>query len=173
MPQKAVRLGAKKKTWARTRKAYRWRQYQGGGFFCVVFRFTRKTQEVAIKMLSPHIHTLLFLIILVQYVTAWPIRLKQKVLGPSLVLPSEHNAMFTLPVHDPSPWDRIKEIQWAREGYKYGPSLLGNTSYFPTGAIGDAMAARDEAEWYRDAEYVTNNVYPDIKEAATAIAKVS
>lgn len=123
-------------------------------------------------MLSPYIHTLLSLLLLIQYACTSPISPKQKVLGPSHVLPSDHNAKFTLPVHDTTPRDRISEIRLAREGYKYGPPLLGNTSYYPTGSLGDAMAARDAAEWYRDAEDITNDVYPDIKEAATAITKV-
>ncbi|KAF7165183.1 hypothetical protein CNMCM5623_009449 [Aspergillus felis] len=89
---------------------------------------------------------------------------------PSPALPSDVD-QYTLPMFDIKPWERVYEVRLAREGYLYGPPLLGNTSFFPTGVLGDAMVARDKAAWFRDVEYVSNNVYPEWNKAATALAK--
>ncbi len=80
--------------------------------------------------------------------------------------------LWSLPVFDAKPWMRVNETRLAREGYVYGPPLLGNTSYFPTGVLWDAMVARHKAEWFRDVEYTTKNVYPEWENAAAALQKV-
>lgn len=95
----------------------------------------------------------------------------QTVMEPSAALPDDGDHLYTLPMFDIRPWERVSEVRLAREGYLYGPPLLGNTSFFPTGVLGDAMVARDKAAWFRDVEYVTNNVYPEWDKAATALAK--
>jgi hypothetical protein len=96
----------------------------------------------------------------------------QAVMELSTAHPGDDDHQYTLPMSDVKPWERVYEIRLAREGYLYGPPLLGNTSLFPTGVLGDAVVARDRAEWFRDVEYVTNNVYPELDKAATALAKV-
>ena len=80
---------------------------------------------------------------------------------------------YALPLFDSSWSDRFKEIWTNREGYQYGPPLLGNTSYFPTGVLGDAMVRRDKELWMRDAQYVTENVNnKELPRAGQALAAV-
>ena len=80
---------------------------------------------------------------------------------------------YVLPLFDSFWSDRFKEIWTNREGYQYGPPLLGNTSYFPTGALGDAMVLRDKELWMRDVKYVTENVNnKELPKASQALAAV-
>lgn len=80
---------------------------------------------------------------------------------------------FVLPVFDSEPTVRVEEIRTNRLGYQYGPPLLGNTSVFPTGPLGDAMVQRDKKLWFRDVQYVTDKVNGiEIPQAAQALAKV-
>ncbi|KAK1141898.1 hypothetical protein N8T08_008411 [Aspergillus melleus] len=95
----------------------------------------------------------------------------QSVLSASVQLPGDGGGHYYLAMFDPKPWERLSEIQLARAGYLYGPPLLGNTSSFPTGILGDAMVARDRALWFKDVEYVTQNVYPELEKAAAALVQ--
>lgn len=80
---------------------------------------------------------------------------------------------FSPPVSDVYWADRHKEIRSNREGYLYGPPLLGNTSYFPTGVLGDARVLQDKELWFRDVQYLTDDVYEEIPLAAKALQMVS
>jgi len=79
---------------------------------------------------------------------------------------------FVLPEFDINQAGRVEEIRTNREGFQYGPPLLGNTSFFPTGVLGDAMVARDKELWFRDVAYVTESVYREWPAAAQALAEV-
>ena len=80
---------------------------------------------------------------------------------------------YVLPLFDSSWSDRFKEIWTNREGYQYGPPLLGNTSFFPTGVLGDAMVLRDKELWMRDVQYVTEHVNnEELPQAGQALAAV-
>ncbi|KAE8349446.1 putative arachidonate 5-lipoxygenase [Aspergillus coremiiformis] len=114
-------------------------------------------------------HPLLLLTLLFHYAVAWPVAPSQTVLEPATVLPSDDDYQFALPMFDTRPWERVYEIRLAREGYLYGTPLLGNTSFFPTGVLGDAMVARDRAAWFQDVAYVTNKVYPELDKAGKAL----
>ncbi|CAI6332244.1 unnamed protein product [Periconia digitata] len=90
---------------------------------------------------------------------------------PSINLPT--NDGFVLPVFDSKPVSRAEEIRSNRIGYQYGPPLLGNTSYFPTGPLGDAMVQRDKQMWFQDVQYVTEKVNGiEIPQAARALAEI-
>ncbi|OJJ96370.1 hypothetical protein ASPACDRAFT_34675 [Aspergillus aculeatus ATCC 16872] len=90
---------------------------------------------------------------------------------PTVALPNDDSHRYSLPMFDLQPWERVDEIHLARQGYLYGPPLLGNTSFFPTGVLGDAMVARDRAQWFKDVEYVTDNVYSELQKAAGTLMK--
>ena len=80
---------------------------------------------------------------------------------------------FSLPVFDPHAEDREFEIAANREGYQYGPPLLGNTSFFPAGVLGERMVLRDKQLWFEDVAYVTEKVNKvEIPSAARALANV-
>lgn len=51
---------------------------------------------------------------------------------------------------DPNPAKRTAEIQNNRAGYQYGPSLMGNSSFFPTGALGDQLVKNEVNQWHQD-----------------------
>ena len=85
----------------------------------------------------------------------------------------EELGKFTLPIEENSPSMRAKEIEQKRQGYLYGPSLLGNTSWFPTGILGKAMVQQHMDQWLQDASWLTNVVEEEVKAAATTLKKAS
>lgn len=88
-------------------------------------------------------------------------------------LPTREEMEFLLPIHDPEPSSRALEISQKRLGYLYGPSLLGNSSYFPTGILGDAMVQQHQHDWYADSFWLVNTVNEEMPKAATALEAVS
>lgn len=77
---------------------------------------------------------------------------------------------FNISVEDNYPSLRALEIERKRQGYLYGPSLLGNTSYFPTGILGDAMVQQHIDEWSQDASSINGVVDEEAKAAAAALS---
>ncbi|KAI3130413.1 hypothetical protein CBS147326_5911 [Penicillium roqueforti] len=118
------------------------------------------------------IYKLLLSFLYIGNAVAWPIISVQSVLKPFAALPDDNGPKYSLPMFDTRSWERVDEIRLARAGYIYGPPLLGNTSFFPTGVLGEAMVARDRVAWFKDVEYVTNNVYLELDKAAAALIKV-
>lgn len=80
---------------------------------------------------------------------------------------------FTLPVEDRVPCKRVLGIEHKRQGYLYGPSLLGNTSYFPTGILGNAMVQQHMDQWLQDASWLTSVVEEEVNVAAATLKKAS
>ena len=86
--------------------------------------------------------------------------------------PWKRRHKMVLPMHDGDPCQRIREIVEKQRGYLYGPSLLGNSSYFPTGPLGDAMVQQHQDRWYADASWLVDTVSQEAKTAAAALEKV-
>lgn len=68
---------------------------------------------------------------------------------------------------------RQQAIAIKRAGYLYGSSLMGNTSYFPSGSLGDAMVERDIAQWTVDYTTMQTLATEDAEGALQALAHVS
>jgi len=97
---------------------------------------------------------------------------QQRPLGLGPVDPGDGGPRMVLPIFDSEPLRRRREIERKQEGFLYGTSLLGNTSYFPSGDLGNAMVQRDQEEWYADAEWLKSAVYRDAEKAGQALYKV-
>ncbi|KAI2602753.1 Lipoxygenase [Hypoxylon sp. NC1633] len=63
-----------------------------------------------------------------------------------------------LPIEDPDPFSRQMEVEYRQAGFLYGPSLLGNTSHFPTGRLGSSMVQQHQDQWYRNARWLAGTV---------------
>ncbi|KAL8784965.1 MAG: hypothetical protein Q9195_008831 [Heterodermia aff. obscurata] len=61
------------------------------------------------------------------------------------------NGTYVLPMFDPNPAARAAELDENRAGYLYGPSLIGNSSFFLTGSLGDQLVQSDVDLWNLDA----------------------
>ena len=83
----------------------------------------------------------------------------------------QDRSKFTISAGDTFSSLRALEIERKRQGYLYGPSLLGNTSYFPTGIMGDAMVQQHIDEWLQDASWMNSVVEEEAKSAAKALLK--
>ena len=66
-----------------------------------------------------------------------------------------------------------QETQVKREGYLYGPSLMGDSAFFPTGVLGNAMVQADYAPFFADHAPVTQMVIADHQVASASINAVS
>lgn len=85
------------------------------------------------------------------------------------------NAAYVLPQLDPNLLSRQQEVVAGRAGYRYGPSLLGNSSFFPTGPLGDQRVAADVALFTKNATYITLSIEketPPVEEAVRAVCTV-
>lgn len=89
-------------------------------------------------------------------------------LGPQLPVTSPIQQL-SLPNEDIDPYSRRREVEVKRTGFLYGPSLLGNSSYFPTGVLGNAMVQQHQDQWYEDAAWLVETAG---EEAAAAMAAI-
>lgn len=55
----------------------------------------------------------------------------------------QDQTLFSLPQFAVNGSSRVADIQAKREGWAYGPSIAGNTSFYPTGSLGDAAVEAD------------------------------
>ena len=83
------------------------------------------------------------------------------------------NGTYVLPIFDHSPAKRAAEIFGNRAGYLYGPSLVGNSSFFLTGPLGDKLVQREVALWYKDATPVNEAVEAEANLVLTTLSIVS
>ncbi|KAH7303981.1 lipoxygenase [Stachybotrys elegans] len=59
-----------------------------------------------------------------------------------------------LPQDDSNVSARIGEVEQRQTVILYGPSLIGNTSFFPTGTLGSQLSLRDQQQWANDSAFV-------------------
>ena len=83
------------------------------------------------------------------------------------------NGTYVLPMFDPNPAARATEIQKNRAGYLYGPSLIGNSSFFLTGPLGDQLVQAEVALWNKDAAPVRAAVQAEATPVLQSVGAVS
>ena len=83
------------------------------------------------------------------------------------------NASYTLPIYDSNSAARAAEIQQNRAGYLYSPSLIGNTSFFLTGSLGDQLVQSDIALWEKDAAPVNATIQAEVVPIIQSLGAVS
>lgn len=66
-------------------------------------------------------------------------------LNPRTVLTTTTVSTATLPIGSANTTARAEAIEVKREGWGYGPSKLGVTSFYPNGTLGDARSESDQA----------------------------
>jgi len=138
----------------------------GSGSFQTSLAFTSTQRQYNS---STAMHVSFFCVLFVASVLARP---QQVRLGPEKAL-DDGGFKMVLPIFDDEPFQRRREIERKQLGYLYGPSLLGNTSWFPTGSLGGAMVQEHEGLWWTDAEWLKNAVRKDAESAASALGRVS
>lgn len=68
---------------------------------------------------------------------------------------------------------RLEAISIKRQGWLYGPSLLGNASFFPTGSLGIARMQSDMGLFAIDNAYISSREQADLLAVQQAVAAVS
>lgn len=84
--------------------------------------------------------------------------------------PSISNPRYILPQLDPNPSQRAQEVAINRAGFLYGPPLIGNSSFFPGGALGGQRVEADVAAFTQNAAFITQAIET---ESAPVIQKVT
>lgn len=87
--------------------------------------------------------------------------------NPSLVSPKYVESSYSLPQLDPNPSQRRGEVALNHAGFLYGPPLIGNSSYFPTGTLGGPRVNEDVAAFLQNAAFITQS----IEEERTAVVQ--
>lgn len=80
--------------------------------------------------------------------------------------------VYTLPCEDGNSTARTAEIRLKQATLLYGPSLLGNASYFPGGPLGDAISLRDQTVWEGAAVVQSLRAFTDAAKVAANIKQV-
>lgn len=68
---------------------------------------------------------------------------------------------------------RAQAILVKRQGYLYGPSLIGDASFFPTGNLADVMIQTAIAQFEQDETVLTYEINSDLALAEAAVFAVS
>ena len=76
-------------------------------------------------------------------------------------------------MYDPNPAARAAELVKNRAGYQYGPSLIGNSSFFLTGSLGDQLVQSEVTLWEKDAQPVRAAIQAEVTPVLRAIGAVS
>lgn len=72
------------------------------------------------------------------------------------------NSSVCLPQFDANPSARAAGVSARDAGFTYGPSLIGNASYFPNGTLGNARQEADMALWQVDRDYIDQATAKDV-----------
>jgi hypothetical protein len=78
----------------------------------------------------------------------------------------------SLPKDDCDPATRAAAIETKREGFLYGPSLIGDASFFPAGPLGNATVNADLVPFLADQGAQEAACVSDAVLATTAVSKV-
>ena len=78
--------------------------------------------------------------------------------NPSLVSPTNVEPKYTLPQFDRNPSQRREEVASNHAGFLYGPSLIGNSSFFPAGTLGGQRVNADIAVFTENAAFITQSI---------------
>ena len=87
-------------------------------------------------------------------------------------MPNNSVQTYILPMFEKDPTAREEQVAVHREGYLYGPPLMGNSSYFPAGKLGDALVQEQLKTFNPEAEELNNVIEAETKAASAAVAQV-
>lgn len=77
---------------------------------------------------------------------------------------------YTLPQLDPNPSLRAQEVAINHAGFLYGPPLIGNSSFFPAGKLGNQRVGTDVIAFQRNAAFITQSIE---KESVAVVEKIT
>ena len=78
--------------------------------------------------------------------------------NPSLVSPQYVESKYSLPQFDHDPSQRREEVATNHAGFLYGAPLIGNSSFFPTGTLGEQRWKADVAVFMQNADFITKSI---------------
>jgi hypothetical protein len=80
---------------------------------------------------------------------------------------------FSLPMSDSDPTARAQAIAIKRQSFLYGPSIAGNTSFYPTGPLGNTISQNDTDAFFAMQNIIVADMQSDAVTAGAAIEQVS
>lgn len=82
------------------------------------------------------------------------------------------NESYVLPMGDPAPGDRRQQLIRNKQGYVYGPPILGNGPFLLDGSLGNALLAEEVGLVSQEQEIFAGIVMLETEEAATEVVDV-
>ena len=92
---------------------------------------------------------------------------------PASASASTSNPSYYIPQNDPNISQRNSQISANRQGYLYGPPLIGDTSFFPSGNLGGALVQSDIGLFRQDAKTIQEASESEANSSAIATAMVN
>ena len=80
---------------------------------------------------------------------------------------------YVLPQFDPNPLERSQEVAINHAGFLYGPPLIGNSSYFPGGALGNQRVHSDIVAFLENSAFINQSIHDESGAVKDRITKVS
>lgn len=93
-------------------------------------------------------------------------------LGPGSSSSILSKSGYVLPQFDPNPSERLQEVAVNHAGFLYGPSLIGNSSYFPGGALGRQRVGSDIVAFQENAAFINQSIHDESGAVRERILKV-
>ena len=78
--------------------------------------------------------------------------------NPSLLSPTYVEPKYTLPQFDRNSSQRRDEVASNHAGFLYGPPLIGNSSFFPNGTLGDQRVNADVDAFIQNAAFINQSI---------------
>ncbi|KAI9166385.1 Manganese lipoxygenase [Paramyrothecium foliicola] len=102
------------------------------------------------------------------YITMHVLHVLLSVLAIAAAAPS---TKYTLPQHDAEEEQTLRrqEIEQKQADILYGPSLIGETSFYPAGPVGKQISVRDQLQWRNDSAFVQQAAAKEAVAVAKAI----
>ena len=88
---------------------------------------------------------------------------------PQVQYPNNTVRQYVLPMFEMDVPARSRQLQAQREGYLYGPPLMGNTSFFPTGKLGDKLVQEEVKPFITEIEQIDALILEDQKSAQAKV----
>ena len=80
---------------------------------------------------------------------------------------------YVLPQFDPNPSERSQEVAINHAGFLYDPPLIGNSSFFPGGALGSQRVNSDLSAFLQNAAFITKAIDDESGVVEDRVSKVS
>ena len=92
--------------------------------------------------------------------------------NPSLTITKYVESKYALPQFDSNTSQRLQEVALNRAGFLYGPPLIGNSSFFPNGTLGNQRVNADVVAFTQNAVFITQSIEAEQRAVVQKVTQV-